>query len=342
MRVVFIGASNFSVRCLQTCLDLTCVELVGIVSAPQKFSISYRPNGVVNVLHADVGELARAHSIPLLMVEAGMNTPGMLEEVESWKPDLFLVAGWYHMIPRRWRQLAPAFGLHASLLPDYSGGAPLVWAIINGEEKTGITMFQMNDGVDAGPIAGQKAEEILPTDTIATLYERIEEKGLELLRDVLPKYAQGTLKLLTQDENLRRNMPQRSPEDGLLYWDWDSARIERFIRAQTRPYPGAFSMLNGEPIHFWRARIHSKSGAQIEPGFVVRTADGSYVVGCGDGAIAIDEVSYGQNDYTSGQLVELLGAGGQRFGITANQAELNQSATGVLNDQSDEMLSIKN
>lgn len=314
MKLVFIGASRLGHRCLQACLDLPSLQVVGIVSAPQKFSISYRPSGVVNVLHADVEELATARSIPLLMVENGMNVPGMLEQVASWQPDLFVVAGWYHMIPRRWRELAPAFGLHASLLPDYSGGAPLVWAMINGEAETGITMFKMDDGVDSGPIAGQKSETILPTDTIATLYARIEERALDLLREVLPQYMRGTLELVVQDESRRRTVPQRSPEDGLIRWDWDCARIDRFIRAQTKPYPGAFSMLNGELIHFWQAQIDSRPNTLIEAGLVVRTPEGGYTVGCDGGAIIIGEVSYAHKEYTTEQLPELFGSGGQRLG----------------------------
>lgn len=319
MRMVFIGASNFGLRCLQACLDLSCVEVVGIVTAPSKFSISYRPDGVKNVLHADVTELANINSIPLLVIENGMNSPGMLDKVVSWQPDLFLVAGWYHMIPRRWRDLAPAFGLHASLLPDYSGGAPLVWAMINGEAKTGITMFQMNDGVDSGPIAGQKIENILPTDTIATLYSRIEDIGVELLRETLPQYERGVLKLLKQDESKRRTMPQRSPDDGLINWDWDVTKIDRFVRAQTRPYPGAFSTLNGERVHFWRVSINIDTIFPEKHGLVVRDVEGFYAVGCSDGAIIINEASYGQKSYTGDQLAELFGEGGQLLGKSVNQ-----------------------
>ena len=82
------------------------------------------------------------------------------------------------MVPKSWREIAPAYGLHASLLPKYGGGAPLVWAIINGEKETGITPFQMDDGVDSGPIAGQIQEPIKTGDTIATLYARIEQSGV--------------------------------------------------------------------------------------------------------------------------------------------------------------------
>ena len=85
-----------------------------------------------------------------------MNESLLIEKVNAWKPDLFIVVGWYHILPKSWRNLAPAYGMHASLLPNYSGGAQLFWAMINGEKKTGITLFKMDDGIDSGPIVGQK------------------------------------------------------------------------------------------------------------------------------------------------------------------------------------------
>lgn len=147
-----------------------------------------------------------------------MKDPELFSKVSSWQPDAFLVAGWYHMIPLEWRELASAYGLHASMLPDYSGGAPLVWAIINGEKQTGITLFKMDGGVDSGPIAAQISEPIFHDDTIATLYARIEECGLKLIRNALPALAKGDLLLQEQDERHRRIFPQRSPEDGLISW----------------------------------------------------------------------------------------------------------------------------
>ena len=124
MNLVFIGSSAFGLRCLETCIGLPDIKVTGVLTAPQTFAISYRPSGVTNVLHADVAGFARYHAVPIKTIERSMNAPGMLEAVAEWKPEAFLVAGWYHMIPRQWRNLAPAYGLHASLLPDYSGGAP--------------------------------------------------------------------------------------------------------------------------------------------------------------------------------------------------------------------------
>jgi methionyl-tRNA formyltransferase len=313
MNLVLIAASTLGLRCLETCLQIPDVEVVGAVTAPQTFAISYRPSGVTNILHADIPTLAKAHNVPVQTLERSMNEPGLFETVAAWRPDAFLVAGWYHMIPKRWRELAPAYGLHASLLPDYSGGAPLVWAMINGETRTGITLFQMDDGVDSGPIAGQQEEVICADDTIAKLYARIEQRGLELLRETLPQLAKGTLKLHPQDETKRRVVPQRGPEDGLIDWNRDGASIDRFIRAQTRPYPGAFSSLEERPLHIWRASVLHPANNSGEPGRVQHLGTGLYAVCCGTGAIQLNEISYEQRTYSQTRLTRLFAGGGSSW-----------------------------
>lgn len=313
MNLILIGSSKFSLRCLTACLKITHLNVVGVITAPQNFTISYRPTGVNNVLYADVARLASEHGIPVWTLFNSMKDPGLFKKVMSWKPSAFLVAGWYHMIPREWRELAPAYGLHASLLPDYRGGAPLVWAMINGEKKTGITLFQMDDGVDSGPIAGQKEEPIQHDDTIATLYDRIEVRGLELIRDYLPKLASSSLKLQIQDETKSRFMPQRSPEDGLINWTMDATYIDRFVRAQTKPYPGAFTTLDDKPLYVWRTELASVS-KQAKSGYVEKANDGTYKVTCNKGAIFIREISYEKRTYSQSQLYHVFGNGGQILG----------------------------
>jgi len=314
MKIVFIGSSEFGLKCFQTCLEVPQIEVVGVVAAPETFTISYRPQGVTNVLYADVSGLAKANRIPFVRLERSMGDSLLLESVTTWKPDAFLVAGWYHMIPKSWRELAPAYGLHASLLPDYSGGAPLVWAMINGEAKTGITFFQMDDGVDSGPIAGQLEEKILPDDTIATLYARIEQRGLELLREILPTMSTGTLNLIMQDELKRRVMPQRSPQDGWINWNNDAEAVIRFIRAQTKPYPGAYTTLDGKELHIWSATLANPT-KDLVIGQVKRIADDIYVVCCNESAITLTEVSYELKTYSQPELGLLLLEGGQNLGI---------------------------
>ncbi len=254
MRVAFLSASRFGARCIEQALRLDCVQGVGIVTAPRRFSISYRPQGVENVLHVDHGELAKRHDLPLIEIQSGMRDAALRQTLAGLRPELLLVTGWYHLVPRSLRELAPAVGLHASLLPDYRGGAPLVWAIINGESRAGISLFQLADGVDDGPLLGQAEVAILFEDDIATLYARVEEQGLRLLAEYLPLLASGSAVYTPQDLSRGRAFPQRSPEDGEIDWRWDAARVYDFVRAQTRPYPGAFTWLGSEPLTLWRCR----------------------------------------------------------------------------------------
>lgn len=255
MRLLFIGASKFGLRCLQESIKLPDVKPVGIITNPETFSISYNPDGVRNVLHADFRQVAEENEIPVHVMEGKMNDPALLEQIEEWAPDFILVVGWYHMVPKKILNIAPTAGLHASLLPSYSGGAPLVWAIINGETETGISLFYFDRGVDNGPLIGQKQEPIHHDDTIATLYSRIEERGLELLREYLPMIAKGTAPRIIQDESKRTIMPQRSPADGEIDWNRSSTALYNFIRAQTRPYPGAFTRHDGRTVKVWEVEL---------------------------------------------------------------------------------------
>ena len=318
MNLVFIGASRFGLRCLELACRTPGCQVVGVVTAPQTFSISYRPEGVNNVLYADVATFASDRGMPSHELERSMSEPGLLDTVAAWKPDAFLVAGWYHMVPKAWRDLAPAYGLHASLLPDYSGGAPLVWAMINGETKTGITLFQMDGGVDTGPIAGQVEEPIHADDTIATLYARIEERGLELLTDVLPRLADGSVELKQQAAEGRRIMPQRGPQDGLVDWSADSRFQERFVRAQTRPYPGAFSWFRGARVTIWAAHSAGRDALSGPEGRLLAYGD-SVAVACGQGALVLDEVEVEGRVLTNGELTGVLHAGEsfERSGVTS-------------------------
>jgi methionyl-tRNA formyltransferase len=290
-------------RCLELARNLPGCEVVGVVTAPQTFSISYRPQGVTNVLYADVPGYASAHGLPHVVMAGGMDDPMLVQTVKSWLPDCFLVAGWYHMVPRAWRALAPAYGLHASLLPNYSGGAPLVWAMINGEPVTGITLFQMDDGVDTGPVAGQAEEQIRADDTIATLYERIEDKGLALLAQCLPAMARGSLQLKPQPQEGRRVMPQRSPEDGLICWDWSVKQVDRFIRAQTKPYPGAFAWAGDKKLTIWSAEPVALDLPHLSASGLVKKASGdACLVACLDGWLRLREVMLNGQPMSFGEL----------------------------------------
>lgn len=306
MRIVFIGASAFGLKCLHAAEKLDGCEVVGALTAPKKFSISYRPEGVENVLFSDVAAVCKERNIPCYVMESGMKDPVLFENMRSLQPDIFLVAGWYHMLPRTWREMAPAYGLHASLLPDYSGGAPLVWAIINGEKKTGITLFQFADGIDNGPVVGQSETPIFDDDTIAILYERIEHLGVQLITEHLPRLASGSAKLTLQDESKRRIFPQRSPEDGLIDWAKSSQEIYNFIRAQTKPYPGAFTFWKGEKLTIWESRIiNDHAENESAPGEVIADRNG-LLVRTGTGALEVLSLRYKDDEAAGSDFRKML------------------------------------
>jgi len=307
VRVVFIGASGFGLSCLDLALSLDCCEVAGVVTAPRQFSISYRPQGVVNILHADFNDFCRKAEVPCVEMEDSMKDDRLFNCACSWKPDVFLVVGWYHLVPRSWRGVAPAYGLHASLLPDYSGGAPLVWAMINGERQTGITLFQLDDGVDSGPIVGQAVTAIQEGDTIASLYERIEILGRDLLGNHLPKLASGEAELRKQDEKQRRIFPQRGPEDGLIDWNKNCGELVNFIRAQTKPYPGAYTTWKGHKLQIWGATmVASPTNTQSAPGEILNVPD-KLLVQIGSGALQISEVTYRDQDMSGVEFLQISG-----------------------------------
>ncbi len=311
MNLVFIGATRFGLRCLELVCMLPNCKVTGVVTAPQKFTISYRPEGVTNVLYADFVSFALNHGLPYQVISQGMKDPALLRAVKSWKPEAFVVVGWYHMIPKAWREIAPAYGLHASLLPNYSGGAPLVWAMINGESRTGITLFQMDDGVDTGPIIAQDEVAIHERDTIATLYARVEDAGLTLLKETLPQLALGLITPRPQPDRGRRVMPQRSPEDGLIDWKKDSQFIDRFVRAQTRPYPGAYTVLTGTKVTIWTAYNVDYTIPSFPVGSIVHGSNGC-LVQCGRGALRLDEIEIDGKVFVSEEILSRL-PHGSRF-----------------------------
>lgn len=260
-RVVFFGASALGHACCRSLLERG-VQVAGIVTSPSTFTISYAKNGVTNVTHQSFDDLARRYRLPVVSVDKGMGGPELAQTIASWKPDLAIVIGWYYMIPKRIRDLFPlgVAGVHASMLPKYRGGAPLVWAIINGESSTGVSLFYFDDGVDTGDLVAQNKIRIGQDDTIATVYKRASAASVRLVSRYVPRMLNGTAPRQAQDHSEATVFPQRSPQDGLIDWSQSPTQIRNFIRAQTKPYPGAFTYINGKRVTIWSADIALDEG----------------------------------------------------------------------------------
>jgi methionyl-tRNA formyltransferase len=255
MKIFFMGTTKFSYQCFQTVIR-SGNKIVGCAYVDKIFKISYAPTGVKNINYANFLEIARDLNIPCIPYQRN-NIKAFIQQVTELAPDLILVAGWYYLVPRELRDIAPkgAIGLHGSLLPKYRGGAPLVWSIINGEKEGGISMFYLDDGVDTGDIIGQKTFSIKDDETIADVLIKLNKAAEQLLEEFLPLLAQDKAPRITQNHAEATVYPQRRPEDGKIDWSQSAKQIRDFIRAQTRPYPGAFTKIAGKKVIIWDASI---------------------------------------------------------------------------------------
>jgi len=257
LRFAFFGATNYSKELL---LDLMKENFMpaAIFSIPKEFSISYSHKKVENTNFANLKEIANEKSIPYYEIDSieGSKTKDYNEIIKDLNLDLILVLGWYYMIPKTIRDLSKfgAWGIHASLLPKYAGGAPLNWAIINGEEETGVTLFRMADGVDDGDIIAQKSFSIDYEDNISDVYSKATTASKEILCNTLKNV--DNVSFQSQDKNKIEIYPQRKPSDGEIDFSKNSKELYNFIRAQSHPYPGAFiTTSDGKKLVIEKARI---------------------------------------------------------------------------------------
>lgn len=309
MRIVFIGASDLSLACLESLPAK--IEVCGIITAPRQFRISYSADKVTNIRYADLGRFGDSRGIPVYEMQKNMLEEGVLSHLAAWRPNFILVIGWYHMVPKKIRALAPlgTAGIHASLLPLYSGGAPLVWAMINQEKETGITFFYMEDGVDNGDIISQTRFSIEPKDTIADLLDKTRQASISTLQTQLPLIAAGKAARLPQNESARTLFPQRSPADGKIDWQQPAPKILSFVRAQTKPYPGAFGLVHGEKLTIWEAAPMSQC-SQARPGTVLtdgKEKGGLCIQTGASGSLEIIAVQWQGKDMTGKAFLEASG-----------------------------------
>ena len=209
--------------------------------------------------------------------------------------DILLAVSWRYMIPRELclRPHRGTFVFHDSLLPEYRGFAPTVWAIANGEDHTGATLFRANSAVDSGDIVDQRRVPIGAEDTICQVMNGVTEAYLKLLESNLDALLSGTARCTPQDNSLATFTCKRTPDDNQIDWSWPAERIYNLIRATTRPYGGAYTTLAGRTVRVWSAeRLPDYPRyAGAVPGRIVALEVGRGAVALtGDGALLLKEV----------------------------------------------------
>jgi methionyl-tRNA formyltransferase len=241
IRFAFFGATNYSRELFLYLVDSGHIPVVTF-TIPKEFNISYSESKVNNTNYGDLRQISEQLNIPCYEVDSveGKRMRDYESMVQDLNLDLLLVLGWYYMVPAKIRTLAKhgCWGVHASLLPKYAGGAPLSWAIIKGEKETGVTLFRMEDGVDDGDIISQVAFSIGENDSIADVYLKATETSKRILDEVLNNI--DDIQFHPQDKMAIEVFPQRKPEDGEIDLAMPATDLKNFIRAQSSPYPGAY------------------------------------------------------------------------------------------------------
>ncbi|HEX8952860.1 MAG TPA: methionyl-tRNA formyltransferase [Polyangia bacterium] len=280
LRVVFMGSPEFAVPCLDALLATH--DVVAVVTQPDK------PVGRGLALQPPpVKVRALAAGVPVLQPQS-VRKPPFVDELRALAPDVCVVVAYGKILPPE-VLATPRYGclnVHASLLPKYRGAAPIQWAIIRGERETGVTLMQMDAGMDTGDMLGKRTLAIDEWITAGQLHTRLAPLGAELLVEGLGKLQAGTLAPQKQDDAAATMAPMLTKETGRV----DFAAGARAVRDLVRgcdPWPTAYTLLGGAPLKLFRAKIVSGRGT---PGVVLGADRDGLIVGCGDDAIAFAEL----------------------------------------------------
>ena len=229
-----------------------------------------------------VAELARSHGIEPVVMENPLD-PAAISRVRAARPDLLFSFYYRRILPGEMLALPPlgAWNMHGSLLPKFRGRAPVNWAVLRGETRTGATLHAMTDRADRGPILDQEAVPIGPEDTAIEVQRRVTEAAVRVLARNLEALKAGRASPVPQDESKASRFGGRRPEDGRIDWTRPAKEVHDLVRAVTHPYPGAFTDVFGARTFVWKTRVPGLAAHDTFPG-QVRAEDGRLFVACGD------------------------------------------------------------
>jgi methionyl-tRNA formyltransferase len=315
MRILFWGTPEFAAPPLRALLG-EGFEVAGVVTQPD------RPQGRSRsmLVASPIKQIALEESLPVLQPERPRGDD-FLEDIRALEPDISVVVAYGHILPRDVIEL-PSLGtlnIHASLLPQWRGAAPIQAVIRAGQPETGVTIMRMVPKLDAGPILWQVPTPIPQDETYGELQLRLSELGALALVEALSLLAMGKVTERPQDDALATFAPKIEREDARIDFTRSAAEVARTIRAFD-PKPGAFSTLAGNEIKLFGARVAHRegSGSDAEPGTVLAIDDSGAFVACGDGVVRItDAQPAGKRRLTMTELARGRGIGaGDRLGAS--------------------------
>jgi methionyl-tRNA formyltransferase len=286
-RVLFFGYSEVGYATLELLLARG-VAVAGV--------FTHTDDGQETQWFRSVPKLAAARGIPVFTPDS-LKDPVWEEKIRALRPDLILSMYYRNMIPTRLLNLAPlgAFNMHGSYLPRYRGRAPLNWAIIHGEDHTGVSLHVMLKEADAGDLIDQEKVSIGPDEPVTTVLPRVRDAAVRVLGRQLDALLAGRAPRTPQNHALATYFGKRSPEDGRIDWNRPARDVFNLIRALTRPFPGAFTDVsrNGAThrLLIWWAQIRPSPNPTAQPGTIVELSP--LTVACADGtALEIAEYEW--------------------------------------------------
>lgn len=283
-KIVFMGTPAFSVPILEGLLT-EGYEVLAVVTQPD------RPVGRKKIITATpVKEAALKHDLLVLQPEK-ISGSEELDQIEQLQPDVIVTAAFGQFLPERLLKVPKigAINVHASLLPKYRGGAPVHYAIINGEKETGVTIMEMIKKMDAGGIYSQKSIPITEQDDVGTMFDKLSTVGKELLLATLPKIVAGSLQPTPQDESQVTFSPNITREEEVIDWQKTATEINNQIRGM-HPWPVAYTSYQGTRWKILKATITAEKTDQA-PGTIIERSKKALKIASGEGTVLqIDEL----------------------------------------------------
>ena len=283
MKIVFMGTPDFAVGALEALVEAGH-EVAAVVTQPDK------PKGRGKEMQqTPVKVCALKHNIEVFQ-PVKIKTPEAVEVLKGYGADLFVVAAFGQILSKEILEM-PKFGcvnIHASLLPKYRGAAPIQWAILDGEKETGVTIMQMNEGLDTGDMLTKVIVPIEDTDTGESLFDKLAEAGAKLLIETIPQIEAGTVTPMPQDDSLSTYAKMIKKEMGLIDWKKEAVVLERLVRGMNS-WPSAYTHFNGKTLKVWEAGVELKE-AKAEPGTVVEVTKNSIKVQTGQDLLVLKQI----------------------------------------------------
>lgn len=283
-RILFMGTPEFAVPSLEILVEKAW-PVIGVVTQPD------RPRGRGQRLVASpVKEAAQRHGLSVHQPEK-VRAPEFLEVFRGLAPDMVVLVAFGQILPKDIIDGPPlgCVNVHPSLLPKYRGAAPINWALIRGEAKTGVTIMRMDEGVDSGDILLQEETPIEPGETYDRLHDRLAVLGAQSLLRAIEGLTAGTIRRTPQDHSRATLAPRLKKDDGLIRWEAPARDIAHFV-AGLSSVPGAFTYLDGKVLKVFAAEAEDAPQGCEEPGTIIGTGPKGLQVSAGDGYVYLKDV----------------------------------------------------